>query len=274
MASTFAASVLLRAVMATASLLLLPASAAPAIGLPGCDTTCGGVSVPYPFGFGPSRCYWPGLNLTCDTTTTRSCSSATAPYVSPTSPSRMPPCASCAPAGFIINATGDFTSEGWNVSFGHAFTRYGYQLSYGHELVVSGCNVMATLVVDNGNKAPRINAGCATFCTMHGEDIQLATHDYSKYCTGIGTGTGLSPCCQAPLVIVDTSSPPREVHAKWLYGGNHTAEQHLVAMNVFVAEEGWVDQNGIPDPYEFHEVPLVLEWSVRWGLPPRSSCHA
>jgi hypothetical protein len=33
----------------------------------GCNTTCGNMSVPYPFGFGHPDCYWPGLNLTCDT---------------------------------------------------------------------------------------------------------------------------------------------------------------------------------------------------------------
>jgi hypothetical protein len=60
------------ALMAMAMVVQLSAAAATAppparIGLPGCNTTCGDVSVPYPFGFGPSRCYWPGFNLTCDT---------------------------------------------------------------------------------------------------------------------------------------------------------------------------------------------------------------
>jgi hypothetical protein len=36
-------------------------------GLLGCNTTCGDVRVPYPFGFGHPGCYLPGFNLTCDT---------------------------------------------------------------------------------------------------------------------------------------------------------------------------------------------------------------
>ena len=41
------------------------AAAAPPVGLPGCDTTCGNVRVPYPFGISPG-CHWPGLYLNCD----------------------------------------------------------------------------------------------------------------------------------------------------------------------------------------------------------------
>ncbi|WVZ54824.1 hypothetical protein U9M48_005569, partial [Paspalum notatum var. saurae] len=42
-------------------------STSTSIGMPGCNTTCGKVQVPYPFGLGPASCYWPGFNLTCDT---------------------------------------------------------------------------------------------------------------------------------------------------------------------------------------------------------------
>nr|CAB3491157.1 unnamed protein product [Digitaria exilis] len=63
MTTTTAAAVLLPA--AAALMLLMLALHPP--GQPNWDTNCGDVSVPYPFGFGPSTCYWPGLNLTCDT---------------------------------------------------------------------------------------------------------------------------------------------------------------------------------------------------------------
>ncbi|XP_044416185.1 wall-associated receptor kinase 2-like [Triticum aestivum] len=59
-------------IAAAALVLLISAKAVAAgdppmmIGLPGCDTSCGDVSVPYPFGMGPSRCYRPGFKLTCD----------------------------------------------------------------------------------------------------------------------------------------------------------------------------------------------------------------
>ncbi|TVU10466.1 hypothetical protein EJB05_43998, partial [Eragrostis curvula] len=56
-------------VTVTALVLAAAAAAAPSpapIGLPGCNTTCGNMSVPYPFGIQPG-CYREGYNLTCDT---------------------------------------------------------------------------------------------------------------------------------------------------------------------------------------------------------------
>ncbi|KAJ4797913.1 Wall-associated receptor kinase 2 [Rhynchospora pubera] len=49
-------------------LLLITMYISTAIGslntLPGCNDTCGAVSIPYPFGFSPG-CYLPGFNLSC-----------------------------------------------------------------------------------------------------------------------------------------------------------------------------------------------------------------
>ncbi|KAF8711209.1 hypothetical protein HU200_029225 [Digitaria exilis] len=249
--------------LAAATAVLLPQ--APPIGKPGCNTICGGVMVPYPFGFGSSRCYWPGLNLTCDTShggtprlllgdgtlrvTEISLHNATVRVVR---------------TGSVVNATGDFTS------FGRGFVEHGYFLSYRNELVVTGCNVMGTLLADTGENAPRVIGGCSSFCTVQDDasDMFSAVDDYGeamelgKYCTGT------TRCCQARL---SGSTRPREVQVKWLHGGttSHAVEQRLVPVNVFVAEEGWVDLNGLPDQdlvLQDEEVPLVLRWGVTRGL--------
>ncbi|WVZ54637.1 hypothetical protein U9M48_005404 [Paspalum notatum var. saurae] len=56
---------LLAAAAALVWLQLQTVAAQPLIGLPNCSTSCGSVSVPYPFGMEPG-CYLPGFNLTCN----------------------------------------------------------------------------------------------------------------------------------------------------------------------------------------------------------------
>nr|CAB3491165.1 unnamed protein product [Digitaria exilis] len=247
--------------LAAATAVLLPG--APTIGKPGCATMCGNVSVPYPFGLSPG-CYWPGLNLTCDTShggtprlllgdgtlrvTEISLENATVRVMR---------------AGAIINATGDFISNSWNVSFGHGFTEYGYKLSYANELVVSGCNAVAWILADIGENHPgTIIGGCASLCTVlnhsYGPIMVGMESSKGKYCNGV------VGCCQASFNV---GGPHSEVQAKWLNSGNHTKEQQLQPLIVFVTEAGWVDKNGRMVASELEEVPIVLAWSVTQGLP-------
>lgn len=232
---------------------------APVIGKPGCNTTCGEVIVPYPFGFGDRNCYWPGLNLTCDTshhpprlliggdTTLR----VTDIFLNNATMRVMR-------KGSIINTTGDFTSDSWNVSFGHGFTEYGYGLAYSaNELVVSGCNVMAMVLADIGQTSPYVISGCATFCSNGYVEEDEFT---GKYCTGT------SDCCQAPIAAY-TSPDEVVVQAKWLDRGNHTADQDLVPVNVFLAEKGWAEEAKAVRADELEEAPLLLGWNVMRGLP-------
>jgi hypothetical protein len=173
----------------------------------------------------------------------------------------MEPCVSCTLGPSYINTTGDFTSDGWNVSFGHGFAEYGYWLpGCPNEVVVSGCNVMVTLhdhKEDTG--ADIINAGCATFCTTKQDEVQAWWSDTQQYCID----TGVMRCCQAR--IIDNVYKQVRLEAKWLcHGGNHTAEQHRAPVNVFVAEEGWFNGERVLD----QEVLLLLGWGITQGLPP------
>ena len=125
--------------------------------------------VPYPFGLGPSRCYWPGLNLTCDTSgpepprlllgdgTLRvaeiSLRNGTVRVVR---------------SGSVIGSGSALASDR-NVSFGGGFVGHGYMLSNGNELVLSGCNLVATLVEDEvafGPGRSGVISGCASFCSF------------------------------------------------------------------------------------------------------------
>lgn len=62
-----------RMVSAVAALLLVmlastPSAAANSWSLPGCQATCGGVDISYPFGIGP-KCFRPGFEIACNRST-------------------------------------------------------------------------------------------------------------------------------------------------------------------------------------------------------------
>ncbi|CAO2143539.1 unnamed protein product [Urochloa humidicola] len=257
---------------------------APPIGLPGCDTTCGNVSVPYPFGISPG-CYWPELDLNCDRNHHPPRLLLRDGTLRVTNISVKDTTVHVMRTGAIINTFGDAAipsdNDSWNVSFGRSFTEYGYRLLSGNELLVFGCNAAAILLADGVVvKTQGSIAGCASFCSKAygsgGTDFFTDNNDVEGPLSGQCSGT--SGCCQSN---VTAGVLPSKVLAKRLYTGSvDTAEdKEQWLLMVFVVEQGWIKQldRSMSTIIDVKEAPLLLEWSVtrnlherpatRWGRP-------
>ncbi|RCV37441.1 hypothetical protein SETIT_8G063100v2 [Setaria italica] len=130
---------------------------------------------------------------------------------------------------------------------------------------------MATLFAHiAGAENPKTISGCATFCPKV-DDIGgvsmftgLSTGKEVKRCS---SASGDFTCCKKPLFR--RSRLDGVVEAKWFNSGmDHNMELEGV-VSVLVAEEGWVDDNGLPYVHEFVEAPLLLEWEMTVGDAPK-----
>ncbi|CAN6372332.1 unnamed protein product [Urochloa humidicola] len=239
------------------------AAEAPPMVLPGCPTTCGDVSVPYPFGIS-ANCSLPGFDLTCD---------------HGHNPPRL----------LLGDGDGDHTrilqvidiyldnatlrvmsgppiiNQTSVPSIGETRTlrlpidgRGPYVLSYDHnKFIVVGCGVSG--VLPRPLMEDKI-ASCFSRCRTDNRSHWMPTEDSGcSQCSGNG-------CCQASIsmffpfynVELGVIQPHREV----------------LMFAAFIAEQGWIDGRwcrmaGLewpfgtrPPPPDLSRVPMLLEWAM------------
>ncbi|KAK1685929.1 hypothetical protein QYE76_046777 [Lolium multiflorum] len=246
-------------------LLAAAVTAAAPVALPGCPEACGGVTVPYPFGF-RQGCFHPGFNLTCDEThhppklflgdgvevdeislaggTVRvqsriSTFSGSTSYMNLTRPVKP-----------SINSSGLWSG---------GLTSTGMQLAVSTEhnvFAAVGCNFIAYLAVNPGGS--EYVSACAALC----DNSFPAPEDTS--CSGVG-------CCRTSIA---QGLPAYVVKFKDLGQTDDSLYTHNVS--AFIVDREWFNgvnvgamqsqkfHFGTNDPFghrpKVTSVPTVLEW--------------
>ncbi|XBI23526.1 hypothetical protein VPH35_048748 [Triticum aestivum] len=156
-----------------------------------------------------------------------------------------------------------------------------YVVSERHSvLVVTGCNVQATLV---GDLVGNVITGCSSFCSIYDTWSSAVTKYDGEACSGIG-------CCETPIPI---GWPSYGVRFTW-QDPNHESDSKL-PVAVRVAERGWLDSAStmllnyssgdsscrMPIPvvlgFALDSKPVVLQGVATSGCPKdvsRSACRS
>ncbi|XP_062219467.1 wall-associated receptor kinase 2-like [Phragmites australis] len=250
-----AASTAATALLLLMQLCLAAAQARDAGPSPGCPTSCGNVSVPYPFGMG-SGCYHPGFDLTCDRTRQSPrllLGDGTLRIVEISLANSTVRAMNTAGAVNITNDSGAGGNGTWRGLGSDRGSTY-IVSEKRNQFVVTGCNIQAMLVGGSSN----VITGCSSICSITDKWTgAVVSSPGSGSCSGIG-------CCETPIPI---GRPSYGVEIKHLDSSNELTGR--LPMAVRIAEKGWFDSvaaqmlnNSERDTSLQTEVPVVLEWAV------------
>ncbi|KAM0909427.1 hypothetical protein ACQ4PT_014832 [Festuca glaucescens] len=231
-----------------------------------CQRFCGHIHVPHPFGIqgtaagAAASCYMPGFNLTCDTTAHgvprllvgNNGFFRVIEFDLPNSALRV------AHSGPILNISSHgpafyFEGEGSdNGSEPRIFERREapYSLSTRNELILMGCNAMATMYEDDGDQIAI--SGCTSVCPDNVTD--------NRYIDGVPRcyGTG---CCQARISMSTNGMLPSLVSYEQI-----DKKRSPMPAYVLIAEAGWFDSqqnvSGKSRSVAAQDVPMILQWEL------------
>nr|BAJ86167.1 predicted protein [Hordeum vulgare subsp. vulgare] len=234
-----------------------------AMGLPGCETRCGNVSVPYPFGMGPDRCYRSrGFKLTCvDHGSSKiprlllgDGSVSTYEVVDITLENNTMRVIGHGLRAINVSGGSGLWSVGdtWAVGVDAVLP---YKLNpWLNEFILTGCDVQATLV-GNGS----LVSGCASFCAP---DPDGDGNGYYTPDSHIG-------CCQSSI---QAASASYGVELKRLDASVPKASDVDLPVNVLIAELGCFnfgqnmeDLRGFSRKADQLRVPVILGWGLAHG---------
>ncbi|CAM0909086.1 unnamed protein product [Alopecurus aequalis] len=279
----------LSAVAMLAIVLLAVASEAapPAQGKPGCETMCGNVSVPYPFGIGPARCSaTAGFRLTCNHSTT---------------PSRLilgddgllevkeislqnrtvrvvgPPILSDAMYNTTAGKTNLHSRLGRR---GTGADHWEYSFADGSEILVTGCNIEGTLRTTSPGGTDFVS-GCTSKCS--GGHV-ITAQNVRAYKGGF---------CVLTVTSASTYLASYSLQLKRVGNGTEAANADL-PVHAVIAEAGWFQPMRAAEimnmempagerhfmANSYMQIPLILNWichnsaSCNTSVSANSKCSA
>ncbi|KAL6838528.1 hypothetical protein ACP4OV_031773 [Aristida adscensionis] len=265
--SRLSLTLLLLAVTAAPKKLMVADAGVGRIGLENCPTSCGNVTVPYPFGIRPG-CYLPGFNLTCDESqsparlllgngvlqvTDISLDNATVRVLGPDIHTDE-----VTPFGHFYQASGRWGDLGWGLT-----DAMPYVLSEMHnEVIMGGCNFLVELTpfIRSKNSISSCKSLCDEFATLPYEDpgcLSQARSQRCKRCSGIA-------CCQSNISV------PRASYDVEVSSLELDASDVPRPFWVLITEQGWFDRNITSmalDEAERKAIPVVLRWVVQSSVP-------